>query len=233
MFSRRKTIMDYFMKRCFMDRKIVELLITKKSFNKISKQLKVGKMRVRKLSILAKEKGYLDGAPLPSYPQPLFDYSSEKKEGPVSEIDALLLPYLEWIKERRQEAGWHLITVYEELPIKVSKSSFYRFVHRHGIDDDKEKIRCRVKVVSEILHYPGEALILDWGKLRDVIDPQTGKKRTLWFLVGVMGFSRYMMVRLVWDNKTETTLNAIKSMFDEMGGVPERITSDNPKCALL
>ena len=45
-----------------------------------------------------------------------------------------------------------------------------------------------------------------------------------------MGHSRYLMVRFVWDNKTETTLKAIESMFNEIGGIPQKITSDNPKC---
>ena len=56
------------------------------------------------------------------------------------------------------------------------------------------------------------------------------KKKPLWFLTGVMGFSRYMMTRLVWGNGIEETLEAIQSMFNEMGGVPQKLTSDNPKC---
>lgn len=221
--------MDRFMRKCCMDRKIVQLLIKKRSFNKISKELKVGKRRIRKIHDMAEEFGYLKGVALPEYPQAIFDYPDKVKNPKVSDVDSQLLQELDWIKDRR-EAGWHLVTIWEELQTQVTKASFYRFVRRHNIDEDKEKVRCRIKVISEIIHAPGEALILDWGKLQDVIDPQTGKKRTVWFLVGVMGHSRYMMVRLVWDNKTQTTLNAIESMFNEMGGVPERITSDNPKC---
>ena len=37
--------MDQFMRKCVMDRKIVEQLIFKKSFNEIEKNLKVGKKR--------------------------------------------------------------------------------------------------------------------------------------------------------------------------------------------
>jgi hypothetical protein len=213
-----------------MDRKIVQLLIENKSFNYISKTLKVSKKRIRQTYSMAEAKGYFTGNQLPSYPEAIFDYELPIKAGPVSEADSELLGQLDWIKNRRK-AGWHLITIWEELPIKdITKASFYRFIKRHHIVEDKEKIRCRMKVTSEIIHGPGEALILDWGKLMDVIDPETGKKRTLWFLGGVMGHSRYMMVRLVWDNKTETTLNAIESMFNELGGIPKKIISDNPKC---
>lgn len=88
-------------------------------------------------------------------------------------------------------------------------------------------------MVPEILHTPGECLQLDWGKLRDVVDPESGVKRTLWAFVGVLGFSRYLMVRLVWSNDLGTTLDAIEGMFGELGGVPAKLTSDNPKCFAL
>ncbi|HXH74486.1 MAG TPA: hypothetical protein VNJ08_05950 [Bacteriovoracaceae bacterium] len=208
-----------------MDRKIVEHLILNKSFNDIEKHLKVVKKRIRKAHDLAKASGYLDGLPLPPYPESIFDPPDAEYPGPVSLIDKALLEHSMWIKERRV-LGWHWVTVLEELPIKVSSSSFYRFIKRHNLDDKKTSLR----VVPEIIHAPGESLILDWGKLCDVIDPETGKKRTLWFLAGVMGHSRYMMVRLVWDNKLVTTLITLESMFNEVGGVCQKITSDNPKC---
>ncbi len=224
--------MDRFMRKCVMDRKIVEQLIQKKSFNKISKQLKVGKARIRKIYNMAQEAGYFDSKPLPPYPTALFEYKDDSLLGPVSDVDKELLKHKKWIEDRR-EAGWHLVTIFEELPktdIEITKSSFYRFITRHKIDDDKERGRCRVRVIPEIIHEPGESLILDWGKLCDVIDPESNKKRTLWFISGVMGHSRYMMTKLVWGNGVEETLNALQSMFNELGGVPKKLTSDNPKC---
>ena len=128
--------MDRFMRKCMMDRKIVELLVQDKSFNKIAKQLKVGKARIRKVADEAKACGYLDGQPLPKYPMAIFKYpQSSINGGPVSDIDKELIKHLDWMKERR-EAGWHLITIFEELPaskIEITKSSFYRFVKRHGM----------------------------------------------------------------------------------------------------
>ena len=42
-----------------------------------------------------------------------------------------------------------------------------------------------------------------------------------------------MTVRLVWTNDVVTTLDAMECMFREIGGVPSRMTSDNPKCFSL
>jgi hypothetical protein len=217
--------MDHFMRKCAMDRKIVERLILKKSFNDIEKDLKVGKKRIRKVHDLAKALGYLDDKVLPPYPESIFDPPAPGIGGPVSIPDQVLLEHKQWIKDRL-ELGWRKVTLLEELPVKVSPSSFYRFLKRHKLYEQTTILR----VVPEIIHAPGESLILDWGKLCDVIDPETGKKRTLWFLSGIMGHSRYMMVRLVWDNKLSTTLNALENMFNEAGGVPKKLTSDNPKC---
>jgi hypothetical protein len=123
--------------------------------------------------------------------------------------------------------------VFEELPCKgVTRSSFYRFLVRHKLQK-LAKDGQRDSFTPPIVHQPGEALLLDWGKLRDVVDPATGERRTLWAFVGVMGFSRYMMVRLVWTNSVAVTFDAIEQMLRELGGVPKRLTSDNPKCFCL
>lgn len=215
-----------------MDRKIVEHLQQGDGIGHISRLLHVGKERVRRNREMAKEYGYLDetGKPgtiaLPPYPEALFPDPVDRRSLRISEPHRQLDECHAWIKERLQ-AGWHKVTVFEELPISVGRSSFYRYLDRHGLYRTGERRR---RVVPEIVHRPGEALIIDWGKLCDVIDPETGKKRPLWMLTGVMGFSRYQMVRLVWSNDIATTLTALESMFRELGGVPFKITSDNPKC---
>jgi transposase len=209
------------------DRKIVELLVAGKSIREIKDQLKIGSGRLAKVKELAEEHGYLGkGVPIPAFPQYLFPDRADKRTDRQSDADAELQKKKEWILERLN-TGWRPITVFEEIGIPITRSSFYRFLNRHGILRLGEKLR---RVVPEIIHKPGEALILDWGKLRDYIDPVTSKKKTVWAFVGTCGFSRFTMVRLVATNDLQTTVDAIESMFREMGGVPGKITSDNPKC---
>ena len=214
----------------FMDRKIVELFLQGKSAREVMRVLGIGDRRVRNARCLAEEYGYIGKTPpepLPPYPEALFPDGPDGRESKNSEANSLILARKDWITDRLT-AGWHPITIFEELKLPVGRSSFYRFMHRHGLSALGDNARKRV--VPEIVHRPGEALLLDWGKLRDVVEPETGKKRALWAFVGVLGFSRYMMVRLVWSNETRVTLTSIESMLREIGGVPGRITSDNPKC---
>lgn len=216
-----------------MDRKIVELFLAGRGSREIMRQLGIGDRRVRKARCLAEEYGYLGATPLvplPPYPEALFPDGPDGRASKASEANTVILARKDWITERLL-LGWHPISVFEELGLPIGRSSFYRFLHRHGLSELGDKARKRV--VPEIIHRPGEALILDWGKLRDAVDPVSGKKKALWAFVGVLGYSRYMMVRLVWTNETKLTLATIESMFQEIGGVPERVTSDNPKCFAL
>lgn len=216
-----------------MDRKIVELLKCGAGVKQVVKTLQVGKKRVRCLRERAKEYGYLDAkgkpgaAALPPYPEAIFPESIDGRTIQPSEPQQLLALHRPWIAERLQ-AGWHAVTVFEELPVKVNRSSFYRYLERENLN----KIGVSFRVVPEIIHRSGEALLLDWGKLRTVIDAD-GRKRTLWMFTGILGYSRYLMVRLVWSNDVETTLKAMASMFSELGGVTWKVTSDNPKCFAL
>lgn len=222
-------------RRRMVDRKIVELLIIGTGVNAIARELHVSKRRIRRLREQAWEHGYLeeDGRPgavkPPPYPEAVFPDPVDGRSLRSSETQQLLAPHEAWIRERLG-AGWHAVTVYEELPAPgIGRSSFYRYLERRGLLRLGESYR----VVPEIVHKPGEALLLDWGKLRDVVDPSTGRKRTLWMYVGVLGFSRYMMVRLVWTMDTVTTFLALESMFREMKGVTFKVTTDNPKCMAL
>ncbi|MCB0335834.1 MAG: IS21 family transposase [Bdellovibrionales bacterium] len=206
-----------------MDRKIVERLRLGDGTNKISRDLKVSKKRVIEVRKLASKRGYLSSdSALPAYPEVLFPEHKDGRAERSSKVNDELVTHKDLIENQLKE-GWDPITIFEELPIKVTRSSFYRFLARHKLTSNNS-----LRVVPEIVTQPGESLQLDWGKLCTVTED--GNKKTVWMLAGVLGFSRYRMVRLVWSNDVESTIAAIKSMFDELGGVPAKVTTDNPKC---
>jgi len=219
-----------------MDRKIVELLLGGAGINSIARSLHVGKMRIRAICEMAKECGYLTAqgergtVALPAYPERIFSDAVDKRSLQASPQDPLLEPHRAWMEERLL-AGWHAVTLFEELPVKgIGRSSFYRYLKRNKLNRLGQDCR---GVIAEIIHQPGEALLVDWGKLCSIVDPVTGKKKTVWMFTGVLGYSRYLMIRLVWSNDVETTLKVLESMFREIGGVAARVTSDNPKCFAL
>lgn len=222
-----------------MDRKVVEMLAQKAAVKVIARSLHVGKKRIKGLRELARKHGYLAAegfgagpTPIPAYPEALFADRPDGRSEKMSEEHQRLDAERAWIKERL-EVGWQPITVFEELPGAlggVSRSSFYRYLKRAGLDKEGRHYR---RVVPEIVHQPGEALLVDWGKLCDAYNPMTGKKGAVWAFVGVLGYSRLRLVRLVWRMDVETTLRVLEDMFRELGGVPKKVTMDNAKCIAL
>jgi hypothetical protein len=211
-----------------MDRKIVQQLMLGSGLNRIVRELCVSKHRVLRVRAQADECGYLDGSrELPPYPEALFPEVVDGRTERTSAVWRELGNYLPWIRERL-EAGWHAVTVFEELPCRVPRSNFYRFLQRHRLNDIGKSLR---RVVPEIVHEPGEALLVDWGYLWTI--EEDGKKRKLWVFLGVLGYSRYLVARAMTSCDLEETLWQLSSMYEELGGVPSRTTSDNPKVFAL
>ena len=217
-------------KRRIVERKIVEKLLQGTSVNRICRELKVGKRRVKDTRQRGLEAGYLDGSiPMPAYPETLFPDPLDGRAQKESQGWKELTPHLEWIKERL-ESNWHAVTVYEELPVKVTRSCFYRFLAKQGLT--KELHRQQLRVVPEIVHAPGEALQVDWGHLWNATHSD-GRKVKLWVFVGVLGYSRVTTARVMTVCDQQHTLSALAEMYEVIGGVPRRTTSDNPKVFAL
>lgn len=216
------------------DRKIVEGLREGRSLTSLTKSTNKGKGYVIKVRDMAIEHGYIvlsnpdtknyckTSKVLPPFPEALFPLRDGRSEKLI-ETDEILNPKLSWIKERI-ELGWSPQSIFEELPLSVPRSNFYRYIHRHKLMKSAPS-----RNVMELIHAPAECLQVDWGKLFDVIDPVTKKKKTIWIFIGVLGHSRYEMARVVEKLDFATTIEILMSMFEELGGVPRKVTSDNPK----
>ena len=142
-----------------MDRKIVELLIGGAGVKSIARRLGVGKTRVRVLYEMAKACGYLTGegkrgtVALPPYPEPVFPDAVDKRSLQASPQEPQLEPHRAWMEERLS-AGWHAVTLFEELPVKgIGRSSFYRYLKRHKLNRLGEAYRGGV--IPEIIPQPG------------------------------------------------------------------------------
>src|SRR4051812_46457278 len=64
----------------------------------------------------------------------------------------------------------------------------------------------------------GEVAQVDFGYVGRLFDPVTMTLRKAWCFVMVLGFSRHMVVRVVFDQKIETWLQLHVEAFAELGG---------------
>jgi hypothetical protein len=199
--------------RIRVDRKIVERFREGLSASQVAKTMNKGKGYVIRIRDLAVEYGFIEmlssepkiyrrtERQLPPFPEALFPIKDNRKSK-ASDTDKILDPQKIWIKERL-DLGWSPQTIFEELPVSVPRANFYRYLGRQNLNK------------------------VDWGKIFDV--DVNGKRRAIWAFIGTLGHSRYTMVRVVERGDFETTIKVLTSMFAELGGVPRKVTSDNPK----
>jgi hypothetical protein len=60
-----------------------------------------------------------------------------------------------------------------------------------------------------------------------------GKPRRTWAFVMTLCHSRHQYVEFVWDQSSATRLGCHRRAFEWFDGVPERVTIDNAKCAIV
>ena len=80
---------------------------------------------------------------------------------------------------------------------------------------------------------PGEVAQVDFGAIGKVWDPATGRMRQAYVFVLVLGYSRHMVVRIVFDQKVQTWLQLHVEAFEELGSVPRVVVPDNLKAAVV
>jgi len=80
---------------------------------------------------------------------------------------------------------------------------------------------------------PGEVAQVDFGYVGRLYDPRARVMRKAWVFVMVLGYSRHMFARIVFDQTTETWLRLHVEAFEELGGVVEVVVPDNLKAAVI
>ncbi|MCP4960619.1 MAG: transposase, partial [Actinomycetia bacterium] len=68
---------------------------------------------------------------------------------------------------------------------------------------------------------PGEVAQVDFGSIGLLWDPETSKLRKAYVFVMVLGYSRHMVVCIVFDQKVDTWLRLHVEAFEEFGSVPK------------
>jgi transposase len=88
------------------------------------------------------------------------------------------------------------------------------------------------EVTVRLSFAPGEAAQVDFGA-GPVLTHPDGKPRRTWAFVMTLCHSRHQYVEFVWDQTSATWLGCHRRAFEWFDGVPERVTIDNAKCAIV
>lgn len=88
-------------------------------------------------------------------------------------------------------------------------------------------------VVIPVETEAGDVAQVDFGYAGRLFDPDTGLVRKAWVFVMVLGFSRHLFAKIVFDQKSETWLALHAEAFRWFGGVPKTLVPDNLKAAVV
>lgn len=135
------------------------------------------------------------------------------------------------------EKGLTARAVYDRIKLRSNGSEAFRgsysAVRRFVRRLQRERGARPEDVAIPVVALPGEEAQVDFGYAGRLYDPSTGVVRRAWVFVMVLGFSRLMFARLVFDQKVETWLDLHEQAFRAFGGSVATVVPDNTKRAVL
>ena len=104
---------------------------------------------------------------------------------------------------------------------RVSYASLQRFVARRHWRRPR-RITVRMEDTP-----PGEVAEMDFGRLGLIHDPETGRRRTVYALLVVLGYSRHSFLWATCNQKLEDVIAGLESAWAHFGGIPKYLVIDN------
>jgi hypothetical protein len=135
-----------------------------------------------------------------------------------------------WLAPDASGRGLRLSKVHQLLArqgVSVPYSSLHRFAVAQCGFHDEPRVTVRVAPVAA-----GELAEVDFGRLGLVLDPETGKRRTLHALIVTLVHSRHQYVHVCHTQTIADFVAGLEDAWEFFGGVPARVVLDNLKAAV-
>jgi len=186
----------------------------------------IGRKKAQGLRARAAARGWLDPSLLLPDDAELATVLTPKRGRPA--VISTLEPYRAQV-EAWAEQGIAGTTIYRALVRNHQFTASYSAVRRFLQSFEAR----RPAAASTVLEFdPAEAAQVDFGAGPELVDLQTGEVRRTWVFVMTLCFSRHQYAEMVWRQDIETWLACHRRAFEWFGGVPAKLTIDNPKCAI-
>ena len=104
---------------------------------------------------------------------------------------------------------------------RVSYASLQRFAARRNW---RRRSKATVRMEDT---PPGEVAEMDFGRLGLIDDPETGRRRTVWALLLVLGYSRHCFLWPSFGQTLEDVIAGLESAWAFFGGIPKYLVIDN------
>ena len=181
---------------------------------------------VRRYLSAAKAEGIARDGPAPTDDQ-LSRLAALGQSGPrqvQTPSEDLLAPWgdqiYQWLTgDRLQVTRIHELLLARGCP--VTYQSVRRFIER------RHWRRPRRTTVRMEETPPGEVAEVDFGRLGLIHDPESGRRRTVWALIVVLGYSRHSIVWPTFHQNLEEVIAGLEAAWAFFGGIPKYLVIDN------
>jgi len=214
---------------------LVRLHRMKTGCRKVADLLMMGPNQERKYRIAFEKADLLQGSleELPEIEElkaALMKYEPPK---PAPQQTSSVAQWTEQIKEM-MERGARPTSIFDALRLehKDFKGKLWA-VKRLWRRLKKEKGIQSSDVAIPVITNPGAVAQVDFGYAGKLYDPESGLLRRAWVFVMVLGHSRHMYSRVVFNQKTETWLDLHVRAFEWFDGRVETVVPDNLKAAVV
>ncbi|MFN8523213.1 MAG: IS21 family transposase [Chloroflexota bacterium] len=142
---------------------------------------------------------------------------------------AVLVPHREriaaWLAGTDRTPRLRLTRILEllapELPRPISYNTLRRFIAAERLGTAPPT------TVRMPESPPGDLVEVDFGRLGVLVDQATGRRRQIWALVLVLGYSRHSFVWPLYQQTLAATIEGLEAAWQFFGGMPQRLVSDN------
>lgn len=196
------------------------------SVRRLASATGLSRKTVRKYTQAAEQCGLTRDGPPPTEEQ-LLTLVQLNVAGPrqvVRPTEDTLGPWSENIRKWIQGERLQLTRIQELLEQQhcaVPYTSLYRYVIRQGWLPGS---RGTVRMADT---KPGEMAEMDFGRLGLMMDPESGRRRVMWALVIVLGYSRHSFVWPLMRQQLGDIIEGLEAAWAFFGGIPRYLVLDN------
>ena len=195
-------------------------------YRQIASGTGVSRNTVRKYLSAARAEGIVRDGPAPTDDQ-LSRLAAMGQSGPrpaATPNEELLAPWADqihrWLTgDRLQMTRIHELLLARGCPVT------YQSVRRFILTRNWRRPR-RITVRMEDTP-PGEVAEVDFGRLGLIHDPETGRRRVVWGLLVVLGYSRHGFLWPTFGQKLPDVIAGLESAWAYFGGIPKYLVIDN------
>ncbi len=202
---------------------------------RIAKLLRISPNTERKYRLAIEQANLMKGPPNELPDLALLKEAIQEKHkanAPAQELSSIL-PWKERIEELVQ-AGLTARPVYDRM--RQEHTDFegsYWAVKRMCRALTKERGIQADQVAIPVQTKPGEVAQVDFGYVGKLLCPEDHVLKRAWVFIMVLGYSRHMFAKVVFDQKASTWIDLHILAFEHFSGVPKVIVPDNLKAAVI